>query len=127
LGAPLTELLFQWHDGWFFSGGGEFALNDRATLRAGAAWEQSPIRHATERLTRVADSDRVWLSVGASYSLGPGTSLDVAYAHVFFDDGAIDRATEIPGAGSIHLLAEAEQELDIVAVSLRMKLGAVRR
>ncbi|HET9272693.1 MAG TPA: OmpP1/FadL family transporter [Methyloceanibacter sp.] len=126
-GAPLTELLFQWHDGWFFSGGGEFALNDRATLRAGVAWEQSPIRHATERLTRVADSDRVWLSVGASYSLGPGTSLDVAYAHVFFDDGAIDRATEIPGAGSIHLLAEAEQELDIVAVSLRMKLGAVRR
>jgi hypothetical protein len=29
--------------------------------------------------------------------------------------------------GSVHLLAEAEQELDIVAVRLRMKLGAVRR
>ena len=126
-GAVLTALPFHWHDGWFFSGGGEFEVNDRTTLRAGAAWEESPIRNAAERLTRVPDTDRTWLSVGATYRLGPVTSVDLAYAHVFFEDGAIDRTTEIPGLGQIHLFAEAEQDLDIVAVSLKMKFGPPSR
>jgi hypothetical protein len=51
----------------------------------------------------------------------------LAYAHVFFEDGAIDRTTEIPGLGEIHLVAEAEQDLDIVAVSLKMKFGPPSR
>lgn len=123
-GAVLTVLPFHWHDGWFVSGGGEFEVNGRTTLRAGAAWEESPIRNAMERLTRVPDSDRIWLSVGATYRLGAMTSVDLAYAHVFFEDGAIDRTTEIPGLGNIHLFAEAEQDLDIVAVSFKVKLGA---
>ena len=93
-GAVLTVLPFHWHDGWFFSGGGEFEVNDRTTLRAGAAWEELPIRNASERLTRVPDTNRIWLSLGATYNLGAMTSVDLAYAHVFLEDGAIDRTTE---------------------------------
>lgn len=122
-GAVLATLPFHWHDGWFFSGGAEFALNDHAMLRAGMAWEESPIRNPSERLTRVPDTDRIWLALGATFRLGAMTSFDLAYAHVFFADGRIDRATAISGLGLVELSAEAEQGLDIVAVSVKVRLG----
>jgi long-chain fatty acid transport protein len=124
-GAVLATLPFHWHDGWFFSGGAEYALNGRAILRAGMALEESPIRNAAERLTRVPDSNRIWLSLGATLRLGAMTSMDIAYAHVFFADGRIDRETEIPGLGSVQLTAEAEQHLDILAISFKVRLGPV--
>jgi long-chain fatty acid transport protein len=122
-GGILTTLPLNWHDGWFFSGGAEYALSDRTTLRTGAAWEQSPVQNASERSPRVPDTDRIWVSLGAGYRLSERTSVDLAYAHVFFEDGAIDRTTPIPGLGQVRLLAEATQDLDIVSVSLKVKLG----
>lgn len=122
-GDLLTALPFHWHDGWLFAGGAEFAATERTTLRAGTAWEVSPVQNATERLVRVPDTDRTWLSVGATYMLSPMTSVDLAYSHVFFADGAIDRASAIPGLGQARLVAEAKQDIDILGLSIKVKLG----
>jgi hypothetical protein len=51
------------------------------------------------------------------------TTLNLAYSHVFFEDGSIDRTTEFQGLGTIHLLGEADQAADIVSVSVKIKLG----
>jgi len=123
-GEPVQVLPLHWHDGWFFSGGGEFAMNDRTTLRAGLAYEESPIQNATERTARDPDTNRIWLSFGAGYNWSASTTINLAYSHVFFEDGSIDRTTEFQGLGGIRLLGEAEQDVDIVSVSVRVKLGA---
>lgn len=65
-GANISVLDFEWNDGWFIALGGEWDYASRLTLRAGAAYEISPIRNATQRKINVADSDRVWLSAGDS-------------------------------------------------------------
>jgi long-chain fatty acid transport protein len=123
-GKPIAVLPLNWHDGWFFSGGAEFAVNDRLLLRAGTAYEVSPIQAATERTPRDPDTNRVWLSVGAGYAWSAMTSINLAYSHVFFEDGSIDRTTEISGLGDVRLLAEAEQDVDILALSVRVRLGS---
>jgi long-chain fatty acid transport protein len=123
-GKPLTTLPLHWHDGWFVSGGAEFVVGERTLLRTGAAFERSPIQDAAERSARVPDSDRVWVSVGATHRLDERASIDIAYSHVFFEGGPIDRTSSIGPAGSVRLLGEADQGLDIVAVSVRLKLGA---
>ncbi|MGZ5862257.1 MAG: OmpP1/FadL family transporter [Methyloceanibacter sp.] len=122
-GDVLTGLPFHWHDGWLFAGGAEFAATERTTLRAGAAWEASPVQNPTERLVRVPDADRTWLSVGATFMLSPMTSMDLAYSHVFIADGAIDRASTIPGLGLERLVAEAKQDINILGLSIKVKLG----
>jgi long-chain fatty acid transport protein len=122
-GSPVAVLPLNWHDGWFFSGGAEFEVNDRTLIRAGVAYEESPIQNATERTARDPDTNRIWLSFGATYNWSAMTTVNLGYSHVFFDDGAINRTSEIPGVGQIRLLAEAEQDVDIVAVSVRVKLG----
>jgi long-chain fatty acid transport protein len=121
-GSPVTVLPLHWHDGWFFSGGAEFQINDRTTVRGGVAYEESPIQNATERTARDPDTNRIWLSLGAAYNWSATTSVNLAYSHVFFEDGAIDRTTEFP-VGDIHLLGKAEQNVDIVSLSVRVKLG----
>ncbi len=105
-----------WKDSWFYSVGGEYDFNDRLTLRAGAAFEKSPVPDAT-RTPRVPDNDRFWLSVGASYQLSESMRANVAYSHIFMKDGDV----ELAASGVLPpLSATFEQSIDIVAASLTM-------
>jgi long-chain fatty acid transport protein len=101
----------KWNDSWFFSVGGEYDLNDRATLRAGVGFEKSPVPDAT-RTPRIPDNDRLWLSAGASYQLSETMRANIAYSHVFVDDGSINLAG---GGGLPPLSAKFEQSIDIVS------------
>ena len=121
-GSPVAVLPFDWHDEWFFSGGVEYELNDRTTLRSGVAYEESPVQNAVERSARLPDTNRVWVSVGATRYMSALTTLNLAYSHVFFEDGSIDRTTEFP-VGDIRLLGRAEQDVDVFAVSVNVKFG----
>jgi long-chain fatty acid transport protein len=105
-----------WKDSWFYSVGGEYDLNDQITLRAGAAFEKSPVPDAT-RTPRVPDNDRLWLSLGASYQISQRMRANVAYSHIFVKDGDVNLAA----AGVLPpLSANFEQSIDIISASLTM-------
>lgn len=80
--APVTTLKFNYDDGWFFALGGEYDVTKDLTLRAGAAYEISPVDDQI-RSTRLPDNDRVWLSAGASYSWNDNLAFDLGYTHIF--------------------------------------------
>jgi long-chain fatty acid transport protein len=124
VGSTIAKLPFNWEDGWFFSGGIEYEVNDRATARAGVAYEESPIQNASQRTPRDPDTNRIWASVGATYDFSSTTSVDLAYSHVFFEDGSIDRTSPIQGLGQVRFSGEAEQDVDIVALSVKIRLGS---
>jgi len=120
--AGNVKLDFQWHDGWLFALGGEWDINPQLTLRAGAAYEISPIQNPSERLVQLPDADRVWLSVGGSYKLSEATSLNVGYSHIFVDDATLQRSNATGTAPT--LFADTSASGDIVSVGLTMKWGA---
>ena len=64
VGRTNTTLNANWRDGWFVSIGLEFDYSEALTFRTGIAYEKSPIREASQRLTAVPDNDRIWLSAG---------------------------------------------------------------
>ena len=66
VGTAVT-LPFQYSDGWFYSVGAEYQLNPQLALRAGVAYEKSPITDQV-RTPRLPDNDRTWLSVGRELS-----------------------------------------------------------
>jgi long-chain fatty acid transport protein len=115
-GVAVQNSSLAWKDGWMVALGGEYAYNPALTLRAGLAYEKSPIRSASERTLRVPDTDRVWASVGASYALSPKMTLDLAYSHIFGKDGAIDR-TE----GGVRVVGESEARVDIISAAIKTK------
>lgn len=116
-GAPMTNgiLPLGWDDGWFFSAGLEHAYNEQLTLRAGAAYEISPIDTDEGRTVRVPDADRIWLTAGASYKYNENTTVDLSYAHVFVED-----STTVQAGGA--LVGEVESSADIISVGVRSKL-----
>ena len=118
-GQLVRSLELGWHDGWFFSLGGEYKATDKLTLRAGGAYEISPVQAADERSLRVPDRDRVWASLGATYKWNEKMAFDFAYTHIFgVGDDVIDR-TE----GGLRFVGKVESQVDIVSASLKIKLG----
>jgi long-chain fatty acid transport protein len=88
-GALVTTLPFQNRDGWFFSIGGEYQASDRLTLRAGFAYEISPIDDQV-RIPLIPDTTRYWASVGASWVIFKGLKADIGYSHVFEPNASIN-------------------------------------
>ena len=117
-GQLVRSLELGWHDSWLFALGGEYKYSEPLTLRAGFAYEKSPIQESSERTLRVPDADRIWASVGGSYKWSEAMSFDVAYTHVFVDDAPIDRRE-----GGLRFVGSADTSVDIFSVSMKMKLG----
>jgi len=80
------DVPYRWKDAWNVALGEDYYLNNSWTLRAGVAYDQSPSRSNTYRTNRIPDTDRVWVSLGASYQKD-NYQIDLGYAHLFFTHG----------------------------------------
>jgi len=87
--APLR---YNFKDTWRFGLGAKYQLNDAWNLRAGIAFDQTPVPDEASRTMTVPDSDRTWLAFGARWKMNPNTSIDMGYAHIFFQDVKTARA-----------------------------------
>jgi long-chain fatty acid transport protein len=95
-------------------------VNNKLTLRTGAAYEISPVNDPTKVIAGIPDSDRIWGSLGASYKWSESTTFDLAYTHVFLKDGELRRETlglKLP------VVADTSASTDIISVGMKMKFG----
>jgi long-chain fatty acid transport protein len=127
-GAPITGLGLRYRDEWFFAAGAQYKWNDFLTLRAGVAYELSPITDET-RGVRVLDNDRVWLSAGLSYKWNEKLSFDLGYSHLFLEKGKVDivapgnplNPVGNPSFTAFNYSGESRGSADIVAFSLKYR------
>lgn len=122
-GASIARINAPWDDGWFFSGGLEYDVSQQLTVRAGGAYELSPVTTAAARLAQIPDADRVWASAGFTYNVSPSTALDFGYSHLFVDSVQLSQKSPPSVFGQVALVAGLEADIDIISVGLRMKLG----
>jgi long-chain fatty acid transport protein len=111
----------RWRDSVFLSAGAEYRATETVTLRTGFAWDQSPVPNST-RTPRIPDSDRYWLSVGATWQALPRLALTAAYTHVFAGDTAVDLRDRGPADTNFlrgNLQATYGASVDIVALQAR--------
>ncbi len=87
-GELLTSTPQRYDNSYFASLGAAYKVNDTLTLRAGTAYDKSPVSNAY-RTARVPDESRIWLAVGASYKVLPGVTVDAGYAHIFVKDSRL--------------------------------------
>ena len=84
-GAEITDTRQNFKDSWRLSLGGIYQLNDDMKLRAGVAFDQTPVSNETHRSPRTPDSDRKWVSVGLGYKVSPSMDFDVGYTRIIAD------------------------------------------
>ncbi|MFA6434544.1 MAG: outer membrane protein transport protein [Elusimicrobiales bacterium] len=104
-----------WKSVWAFRAGTEYKYSDAWKFRGGAFYDLNPVKEKYFE-TRVPDSDRVGLSVGAGYTKGSIT-VDASYMYIMFlkrtvsgsvqDDALTGKTTVIDGkyTASAHLSA----------------------
>ncbi len=63
-GAPVSTTRLGFSNAWRVGVGGEYAASERWLLRAGVAYDTTPVQDAY-RTPRLPDSDRTWLAFGA--------------------------------------------------------------
>ncbi|MBM6579964.1 TonB-dependent receptor [Microvirga sp. BT689] len=119
-GVVVTDLPLNYDDGYFYSLGFDYKLNDQLTLRAGLAYEESPI-DTNIRSTRLPDNDRIWASVGASYQWNNKLSFDLAYTHIFTKETDIRIVPGHQDFEGLPFLADVDASTDIVTVGLRYR------
>lgn len=76
----------QWRDTVRVSVGANYRINQRYLVRAGYAYDQSPVRNAELTHPALPDGDRNWLSLGLNVKLDDKSSIDMAYSYVKLDD-----------------------------------------
>lgn len=116
-GGP-SELPLGFKNTWRLSLGLNYYHNKQLTLRTGFAWDESPVPSPQLRTARLPDSDRTWVSFGASYQFNDRISADVGYSHLFVDDSRINRA-EPTSAGT--LAGTYGSEVDIISVQFNYR------
>ena len=98
---PESALPFGWEDTVTASAGFNFDLNNKLTLRAGFAYDQSPIPNPRARSPRGAANDRYWYSAGGTYNFNDKISASFAATHIEIDQSAIDNTGESTGSPTL--------------------------
>ncbi|WP_165838694.1 OmpP1/FadL family transporter [Roseicella frigidaeris] len=120
-GRPPSVTEERWRDSVFVSLGGEYRWSEALTLRAGFAYDQTPVPEAT-RTPRIPDNDRYWLSVGASYEVWRNVTLSAAYTHIFAPGATVNLQDPGPGNTNLfrtNLVGTYQVSVDIVTAQLR--------
>jgi len=76
-----TVETFNWKDSVGYSMGMTHAVCDKLELRAGLAYDNSPVAPA-DRGVRLPSADRRIASIGAGYKLSPSQTIDASYTYV---------------------------------------------
>lgn len=120
VGAPVAALPLNYKDGYFYSLGLEYAATDRLTLRAGVAYEDSPI-DTRVRSTRLPDNDRYWASVGASYQWNEKLAFDVAYTYIWAKDTPIRIVPGHQDYAGLPFVADTNTTVNIISAAIRYR------
>jgi len=114
-GSTLDTLTFNFEDTWRASFGVNYKYGGPWTLKAGVAYDQSPVPSATDRTVRLPDNDRYWLSLGASYRMSQVSRLDFGYTYIMVKDA--DIANNQTAAGRGNIVGTYQGNVNILSVS----------
>ena len=123
--ATNSTIQTHWKNAWLGALGADYRINTAWTVRAGLAYDETPTQDAY-RDPRIPDSDRVWLSAGASCKLNKNLSFDGAYTHIFMRDQSVN-VTQAAGSSANstvplevnHAQAKFQGSADVVALAAR--------
>ncbi|HYZ24083.1 MAG TPA: outer membrane protein transport protein [Rhodopila sp.] len=87
-GVPGTVIPENWRNTVTLSVGANYRLTPQLMLQGGFSFDQSPVTDSN-RTSRIPDSNRYDIGVGAQYDILPNMTLQVAYLHAFFDSAPV--------------------------------------
>ncbi|MDD2236705.1 MAG: outer membrane protein transport protein [Kiritimatiellae bacterium] len=79
-----------WNDAFRYALGLNYAVGSKWIIRIGTAYDESPVPNAEHRTPNIPDSNRIWLSAGASCRMTERVGVDLAYTRLYFNQAEAD-------------------------------------
>ncbi len=73
---------YHWKDSWLFTVGADYDINEQVTVRGGVGYEISPVDDDKYRSATIPDTDRLWLSLGATWRVNKQLQGDFGIAYL---------------------------------------------
>jgi long-chain fatty acid transport protein len=118
VGVEITNTALKFDNSWRAGLGVEHQLNPSWLLRAGVAYDNTPVQDEY-RTPRLPDEDRTWLALGFRYQPEQNAPwwIDVGYTHIWIDDAKSE--LQDPQRGT--LLGKYEADIDIIAAQVSFR------
>jgi len=97
MGGTNPVLAYNFKNTYRYGLGAKYQYSGTWSLRAGVAYDQTPVKSAADRTMTLPDSNRTWLSFGGRMKLDDKSSIDLGYARLFLQNSSTARAVAIPG------------------------------
>lgn len=81
-GGDKHDAVYNWKDSWLFTVGADYDINDEFTVRGGVGYEISPVDDDKYRSATIPDTDRLWLSMGATWHASKNLQGDFGIAYL---------------------------------------------
>ncbi|HKU16433.1 MAG TPA: outer membrane protein transport protein [Steroidobacteraceae bacterium] len=115
-GTTVSVTPERWKDTWRYALGATYEMSDQLTLRAGVAFDETPVPDAT-RTPRLPDTDRTWVAIGARWQPSTPLQVDFGYAHLFSDTVPLAQDAGNVAASAL-LMGKQHSDINIVSAQL---------
>jgi long-chain fatty acid transport protein len=123
--ATNSTITTNWKNTFLGAVGADYRFDSAWTFRGGLAYDENPTSN-TYRDPRIPDSDRVWLSLGASCKVNKSLTFDGGYTHIFLRNQTVN-VTQASGSSATSTVplevntvhANYKGSADIVALAAR--------
>ncbi|MGR5250581.1 outer membrane protein transport protein [Vibrio astriarenae] len=88
ISEPSMVKVENWEDNYRFAVGTTYQMNEKLALRSGIAYDTSAVSDKNRTIT-IPETDRTWLSVGASYAFTKQFVLDGGFTYILAKDADI--------------------------------------
>lgn len=116
--APST-IQENWRNTVAVSVGANYMATRDLMLQGGVGFDESPVTDSN-RTSRIPDSNRYILGIGAQYAILANLTLQAAYAHVFFDSAPISSATQTSFGTSV-LAGKYANSADTASLGVKIR------
>jgi len=122
-GDELNTLRQNFKNTWRYSAGVNYNASEKLVLRAGVAFDQSPVND-TDRSARLPDNDRTWLALGTRWKYTSAINFDVAAAYIWVKNAPINSVgsgtAAIPPSALANGLVKGDFNASVWIVSAQM-------
>jgi long-chain fatty acid transport protein len=81
-----------WDDAFRYALGVSYYPSPAWTFRIGGSYEETPVPNSRLRTPRIPDANRIWTTLGLTWSFSKNFGIDLAYAHLFVNDSKINKS-----------------------------------
>ena len=106
-----------WEDTWRGSVGINFSVSPKWMIRAGAAYDQTPVPDEKHRTPKLPDADRIFLGFGFEFYPKENIEINLAVMQVFFKDSEIDHL----GSFGDRLIGSYEADTTVISAQVNLK------